>query len=368
MKKIAFILSFILLSQLIFAQIKVKITGNIFNLNKDSIAISQVMNNRYYDYFKVGTDKKGDFKIEGSLPQADFYVIRVGNQQTNLILRNNSDIKIYGDAKNFAQFNNILNSDESKKLNELVANLQAYNYKKDSATNYLKNHPDQEAAINQSFNKVYYEFNNYKNSFLKENPNSPALLPLISQVDTEKEFPLYEEIVRQLVLGFPESPTIQQVKGQYEQLKIKKESMSFLNDGNIAPDFEQAKMDGTPMKLSDLRGKVVLIDFWASWCGPCRQENPNVVKLYEKYKDAGFTVMSVSLDKDKNSWQKAIEKDKLSWPNHVSDLKYWGNEAAKLYKVSGIPFTVLIDQEGKIIGKNLRGIDLENKLKSIFEK
>lgn len=368
MKKIVLIFSFVILTQLIFTQINVKITGNIFNLNGDSIALSQIMNNRYVDYFKVTADKKGDFKIEGKVPNADYYILRIGNQQTNLILRNNSDIKVFGDAKNFAQFNNIVNSEESKKINELVVVMQIYNLKKDSATAYLRAHPEQEQAINQSFMKIYYEFNDYKNNFLKENQNSPALLPLISQVDTEKEFPLYEEIVRQLNLGFPESQSIQQVKAQYEQLKSKKDALSFLEEGKIAPDFSQAKMDGTPMKLSDLRGKVVLIDFWASWCGPCRQENPNVVKLYEKYKDAGFTVMSVSLDKDKLAWQKAIEKDKLSWPNHVSDLKFWGNEAAQLYKVTGIPFTVLIDQEGKIIGKNLRGIDLENKLKSIFEK
>ena len=146
----------------------------------------------------------------------------------------------------------------------------------------------------------------------------------------------------------------------------KKQAMSFLDPGKEAMDFTQNKSDGSPLKLTDLRGKVVLLDFWASWCGPCRQENPNVVRLYEKYKDAGFTVMSVSLDNNKDKWLQAIEKDKLAWPNHVSDLKGWQNEVAKLYKVSGIPFTVLIDKEGKIINKNLRGADLENTLKAIF--
>jgi thiol-disulfide isomerase/thioredoxin len=368
MKKNALVLFFTWITSMNFSQIEVKISGNIFNLGNDSIAVSQIIGNKYVDYVRLAVDKKGDFSVSGKVPGPDYYVFRVGNQHTNLILRDKSDIKIYGDAKNFTAYNNIVNSDESKKLNELVVVLQNYNLKRDSATAYLRARPDQEQAINQSFLKIYYEFNDYKNNFFKENQNSPALLPLISQIDTDKEFPLYEEIVRQLVVGFPESQSIQQVKAQYEQLKVKKEAMSFLDEGKIAPDFTQAKMDGTPMKLSDLRGKVVLIDFWASWCGPCRQENPNVVKLYERYKDAGFTVMSVSLDKDIVAWQKAIEKDKLSWPNHVSDLKQWSNEVAQLYRVSGIPFTVLIDKEGKIIGKNLRGIDLENKLKSIFEK
>ena len=120
------------------------------------------------------------------------------------------------------------------------------------------------------------------------------------------------------------------------------------------------------MKLSDLRGKVVLLDFWASWCGPCRRENPAVVALYEKYKDEGFTVMSVSLDKSRDSWIAAIEKDGLSWPNHVSDLQFWSSRVPKMYNVRGIPFTVLIDAEGNIIKTKLRAHQLELELKRIF--
>ncbi|MES2589350.1 MAG: redoxin family protein [Bacteroidota bacterium] len=364
-KNTSFLVLFILLNTFAFSQIKVKISGEILNY-ADTVRLSQIVGNRYVDLMKKVVDKKGNYTLEGTIPAPDYYVFRIGNQQVNLVLRNNSDIKIYGDSKNLAQFNNIVNSNESIKLNEFVAVMQNYNMKKDSASRYLQNHPDQEQAVNQSFSKIFYDFETYKSNFLKENENSPALIPMISLIDTDKDFPMYEYVVNQLIKGFIESPSVLNLKIQYEQLKAKKESMSFLDEGKLAPDFSQAKMDGTQMKLSDLKGKVVLLDFWASWCGPCRKENPNVVKLYEKYKNEGFTVMSVSLDKDKNAWAAAIAKDNLSWPNHVSDLKHWGNEAAKLYKVSGIPFTVLIDRDGKIINKNLRGIDLENKLKSIF--
>jgi peroxiredoxin len=135
--------------------------------------------------------------------------------------------------------------------------------------------------------------------------------------------------------------------------------------GGEAPDFSMKQVDGTDLKLSDLRGKVVLVDFWASWCGPCRKANPEVVRIYNQYKDKGFDVLGVSLDRKKASWEKAIETDKLTW-HHVSDLKGWKNAAAQLYSVRSIPQTLLIDAQGNIIGRNLKGAALEAKLKEIL--
>jgi len=172
---------------------------------------------------------------------------------------------------------------------------------------------------------------------------------------------VYVSYAKQYVEQFPNSE-----KAALFASEIQKLGSTLI--GSEAPDLKLKSPDGKEIALSSLKGKVVLIDFWASWCGPCRRENPNVVRVYNQYKDKGFTVYSVSLDKEMDKWKQAITQDNLAWPNHVSDLEGWQSDAAKAYGVSAIPKTFLIDSKGMIIGKDLRGEQLEQKLAEIYAK
>jgi thiol-disulfide isomerase/thioredoxin len=367
MQKIPLLISFFF-SLALFGQspANVKVSGNIFNIKLDTVMISQFYGTHYVDYLKVPLKPNGDFAFDGQVPNPDYYVLRVGSTHLNLILREKSDIKIYGDGKNIAAFCNIVNSEESANMNEFIKAMGRWNGLRDSTMAFIQRNPEKKEEASSNLNQEYSIFQNSKRAFISQNQNSAALLPALSTLDLEQEYDTYESLVQQLVNSFGNSPTIREVKKNYLQLKAQKESANRFAPGKPVIDFEEMKVDGTPMKLSDLKGQVVLLDFWASWCGPCRKENPNVVNLYNMYKGDGFTVMSVSLDTKKANWLKAIEQDNLTWPNHVSDLNGWSSAAAKLYGVSGIPFTVLIDQEGNIVQTNLRGEALGAELKRIY--
>lgn len=153
------------------------------------------------------------------------------------------------------------------------------------------------------------------------------------------------------------------------ELAIKqKESVANTDIGKVAPNFSAPDPNGKEIALNDIKGKVTIIDFWASWCKPCRRENPNVVKLYEKYHDKGLEIISVSLDKEgqKNRWIKAIEDDNLTWHN-ISNLKFWSDPIAKMYNVRSIPATFILDESGTIVAKKLRGAALERKVEELLK-
>ena len=222
------------------------------------------------------------------------------------------------------------------------------------------------SQVVSKYQQAYNELDAYMTARLKDeiraHKDDICVLMFLDIFPREKEPALHTEVITALHNKYPEHAIVKD-RWNYMQSPAGKVAI-----GAIAPDLEFPDPDGKMRKLSDLRGKVVLLDFWASWCGPCRRENPNVTNIYSKYHDKGFEVFSVSLDSDAASWKRAIEADKLVWPNHVSDLKKWQSQAAAIYGVRSIPSTFLLDKEGRIVQRDLRGADLEKAVKQLVEQ
>jgi len=216
------------------------------------------------------------------------------------------------------------------------------------------------AEIENRADSVQNEMLKNQKNFVLNNPASYVTPSILGSISYDMEGDELESIISKLDTTIAALPTIVALKERVVQMKA-------VAIGQKAPDFTMNDVDGNPVSLSSKIGsKLLLIDFWAAWCGPCRKENPNLVKVYNEFSKKGFDVFGVSLDQKKEDWVKAIADDKLTW-THVSDLQYWSNAAAKTYAVSAIPASFLLDETGTIIAKNLRGEDLYNKVKEVLE-
>jgi peroxiredoxin len=318
---------------------------------------------------KQSTTLKADNTYEAklNLSSPGYYRFNFFNRQMLNIMVNKSDLELNVDGSQQQGFWEIKGSPD----HDLIAKVQAMVQQSQAGPEMqaIETEYQQAAAANnekrveelRSQAMALMENNSVKlASFLKEQPVSLALFNLLQDpnlIDKDKNLDLFISTSEKFKKEWPNYVFTKELSNQVQKMKV-------TAIGQLAPEISLANPNGQIVKLSSLRGKYVLIDFWAKWCGPCRRENPNVVKAYQRFKDKGFEVFGVSLDRTKEDWVKAIAEDGLTW-THVSDLKYFESQAARDYNINAIPFSILLDKTGKIIAKNLRGAALEKKLEEV---
>ncbi|MBS1232167.1 MAG: alkyl hydroperoxide reductase [Bacteroidetes bacterium] len=310
--------------------------------------------------------KNGSFKMTGKIEYPDLVqLVAINTPYRTSFYLENSEILITGKldslfnskitgSKTQDEYKSLIESNKplSDKYSGLVQEYQTARQLNDTA---------KMSQVEKAADAVGREMTDMQKQFIKNNPSSFVTPSILRSLSYEMEAGEIESAINAMDTSVSKIPVVQ-------ELKVRVAAMKKVAVGQKAPDFTLNDVDGKPVSLSSKIGsKVLLVDFWAAWCGPCRQENPNVVKVYNEFKNKGFDIFGVSLDQSKDDWVKAIADDKLTW-THVSDLKYWGSDAAKLYAVDAIPANFLLDETGTIIARNLRGDDLRNKVSEILSK
>ncbi|WP_303311592.1 TlpA disulfide reductase family protein [Hymenobacter sp. BT730] len=311
-------------------------------------------------------DDKGQFTFKGTVPEAGLYQVKLNDQNQALVaLDNSTQLELKGDATRLTEGYSVKGSEDSEMLRQLGSVLskgresgQALEQRYNAAA--AAGRADSMQAIEAQFMAAQTRNSATIKKLIRQRPTSVASAFVVNNLlNLEQEFPFADSMATLYKKAMPESRYTKALVARLDPLRATAEGVQ-------APEINLSAPDGKTVPLSSLRGKYVLLDFWASWCGPCRKENPNVVKAYQKFKGKGFEIYSVSLDQNRDKWLKAIKDDNLTW-THVSDLKGWESAAGKSYGITSIPMSLLLDPQGKIIAKNLRGPALEAKLASVLK-
>ena len=340
------------------------IKGKLSNSSAGNIYLSELGEQQFVMRDTAVISADGSFEFTGKKPETGLYRISLTDQNMLLLVIDTQNIEVTADAKDLRRTYEVTGSKESALLKALMGemdNMQTGAMKLQQRFTQAQSSGQQDsvALLQQKF--MAMQANNGKGikNIIRRNPSSVvSSFATLNLINPQEDFEFADSM----------SVVFEKAQPQSKYAKALTSKLSGLRNlavGQAAPDITLPNPAGENISLSSLKGKYVLIDFWASWCGPCRQENPNVVRMYNKYKNKGFEIFGVSLDESKEKWTKAIAADKLTWP-HVSDLKGWSSSAAQLYNIQAIPQTLLLDKEGKIIAKNLRGKPLEDKIASLL--
>jgi peroxiredoxin len=324
----------------------------------DGTTIRMVRNGENTD-LATGKITKSKFQLKGSVSEPVLCFVFIGNEQKPVeLFLENKIITLSGSKSNPGKYK-IEGSAAHKDFDEFVKEFVPLAQQMSALAGVINNTmpgPERDSLIS-THTRMQQIVQRSIDKLVNEKPNSVVTAFVLAATYSFNENPAQlEDRYNRLQPAVKESVAGMQLANTIADSKIGA-------IGSIATDFTQADTSGAPVSLSSFRGKYVLVDFWASWCGPCRMENPNVVQNYKKFSPKNFTVLGVSLDRpgQKNKWIDAIHEDSLTW-THVSDLQFWNNAAARIYKIQSIPQNYLLDPDGKIIAKNLRGEALEAKL------
>lgn len=356
--------------------------GQIKGLTSDTVYLMKLSQNSMLQVDKQPVDSDGKFTFEGSTEKPEYYTVRFNGENSVTLIMDNEEFSFTADA---TKPNNDLKVSGSKTNQDLQAYTNYFtalmNHRKNLEQTYMRltaTEPKNQDSIRIVFDQLSGMENKrdqYTQHFIDSIFPSKAIFFIVPVLNSEPYLDYQTELSKRLLAEYPNlsmakeyAQAMSNMHAQRAEL-AEKEKNNPVKIGNVAPDISLPTPEGKTISLSDLRGNYVLLDFWASWCGPCRGENPNVVKTFKKFNTKNFKVFSVSLDKTKDSWVKAIQKDDLEHKGwyHVSDLQYWQSSVVGTYQIQGIPFTLLLDPEGKIIAKDLRGPALEKELKKVLK-